>query len=311
MEVLVEDDVKFSLLLGVIVFIIGVASIILNGLVIYITNLKNNVKSKIDAQLIFLIAVFDSISSLFVVISQMIEWGSTSPLSFRTSAWCHASSIIYDPSTIIALCLTSQLSIMRYLIIVKSYKISTVSSTIVSAIIISAILIIFTVTTVYGNSKLMPSALYCVPINKVIGSIGDLLFGVFCLITVVPNVFIIPICYTSISWYYQKITNNLNAEHIKVRRSFFQKYSSFIGLVIFAFFYLLCILPELLVISFESTNSFVLSSHIMDCFSFALFYLITILNPLFVLTLHSESRNELLSLFTKRYNSSNIKFELE
>ncbi|KAI9290828.1 hypothetical protein K502DRAFT_353583 [Neoconidiobolus thromboides FSU 785] len=310
MDILTSDKVEFSLALAIIVFIIGIISIALNGLVVYISSSKNNIKYKIDYQLILLIAIFDIISSLFVLVSQTIEWNSSNPLDFRTSSWCLLSSAIYVPATVAALCLTSQLAIMRYLVIVKSQKISTKLNVAIFTILLCTIFSILVTTSVFQNLKLMPSGLYCIPVNKVTGSAGDIIFGIFGVILVASNFFIIPIAYLFISFHYKKVTESLNVID-KRYLSFSQRYSSILGLVGFSFFYVICLLPELIMIAFESVNSPIINSHGMDSFAFIMFFLVTILNPLFVLTLHSESRSEILSLFMTHYRAFNSRVELK
>ncbi|KAI9290827.1 hypothetical protein K502DRAFT_353582 [Neoconidiobolus thromboides FSU 785] len=103
----------------IVVFCVALLAFTLNSLVIWITVTRDKRKRAIDSQLIGLIAFFDAFVSAFTIISQLIEWISTTPLTFVYGDWCLISSMLFDSSVIVALGLASQLSIVRYLTIVK------------------------------------------------------------------------------------------------------------------------------------------------------------------------------------------------
>ncbi|KAI9290468.1 hypothetical protein K502DRAFT_354015, partial [Neoconidiobolus thromboides FSU 785] len=89
-------------------------------------------------------------------------------------------------------------------------------------------------------------------------------------------------------------------------KSFCQQYHPILGLLLISIAYIFSLLPEVTMITIESTKYKIANREIIDSISFLFFFLVTIINPLFIPTLHLESSDEFIPLFTNGSHPNNL-----
>ncbi|KAI9292490.1 hypothetical protein K502DRAFT_76636 [Neoconidiobolus thromboides FSU 785] len=299
-------NTTFSLGFEIFLFIYSLLSITLNGLVLFITYKRSKTNKAIDGLLIQLISLFDIIIALFLTFTQLYRWITVKDSdAFEQSMVCTLSSIIFNSTIIVALSLTSQLSIIRYLAIVKSYSINNTKTKILSFFTIVLIISGFTVAHFFGTPKVMPSGLFCITapikLNRILFSI----YGPTMLIVTFLIIMSIPVFYCMITLHYYYINQKLKAQVGDLRKvSSFYKSHHVLYLFLVSFCYILSLMPELILLIVETTTKFK-RDYTIDSISLVLLFSETVINPLFVLTLHPDSRNELVALL-KGGNRSKI-----
>ncbi|KAI9292498.1 hypothetical protein K502DRAFT_351956 [Neoconidiobolus thromboides FSU 785] len=296
MYVLKEYDTTLSF--EIIIFVYSIFSILLNLLVLYVVNIKSTQEKTVDVYLITWIAAFDILVALSLDITQIAKWSlSITSIEFEESVYCSLSSVVFNGTAIIAIALTAQLSIVRYLTIVKSYSISNVKSNLVSLLIASSIMAIFIINKVRGISRLMPSGLLCIVITKSNNSLERTIYATVMFTIIFPIVFCIPIFYGLISIYYYKSNQRFKEQSGSLRkRVAFYKSKHVAFLALFTALYICSLLPEFIVLMIQVIIKYE-RSYMMDYVLLFLLFSETVLNPLFVITLHPDSRRKIVSLF--------------
>ncbi|KAI9292497.1 hypothetical protein K502DRAFT_351955 [Neoconidiobolus thromboides FSU 785] len=294
----IPKEVAYSQPFEIFMFIYSIFSIILNLLVLYIVNIENTRGKAVDAYLITWIAVFDILVALSLDVTQIAKWSlSTTPIEFQESAYCSLSSILYNGTAISAMALTAQLSVVRYLAIVKSYTISNVKTNFISLVIVLVTVVIFIITKIKGVSRLLPSGLLCISTTETHVSMEHTIYVTIMFIIIYPIVFSIPLFYGLISLHYFETNQRLRASSGSFSKSVaFYKSKHIAFLFVFTLLYMCSLLPEFIVLVIEAIDDYE-RSYVVDCICLFLLFSETILNPLFVITLHPDSRKRIISLF--------------
>ncbi|KAI9296530.1 hypothetical protein K502DRAFT_167603 [Neoconidiobolus thromboides FSU 785] len=278
----------------IVLFVIAILSFALNTVIAYLTLFNRNKFLAIDSILISIIAILDSIGSLFLIITQIIKWSIGDEIT-TTSIFCNFSLLIFISATFISIIVTGILSLVRYLIIVKNYHISNKRFVIIITISLVLLYSIICVAAFTTNLILMPSGIYCLPGNR--NTITIKFFNFMILFFVIPTVFLIPICYLLVLNHYRKLIDSLNTgiETIAYKKSIKKRFfdSTILKFLIVIIFYLICLCPEFILFlytTFTQQPRLGLADGIVMLFLFS----VTLVNGIFVVTLHEESKDSFL-----------------
>ncbi|KAI9293242.1 family A G protein-coupled receptor-like protein [Neoconidiobolus thromboides FSU 785] len=295
-----EWDSTRSFAYEIILFVFCFFTIILNGLVLWVTATRSKRDRAIDSQLINLIATFDTFVAIILGGSQIYRWSSHQAHdNLENGIWCTLSAVLLNATSFIALGLTAQLSIIRYLAIVKGYAIKNYKSTVASISVIVFFVVLFIATRAIGVSRLMPSTLYCIPTTEPRATVGHTIYTLVIFLIIAPVILSIPVFYGLVSLHYYNLSVKMRMETDGLRKIAYFPHSRHIYyLFAFTFVYLLSLMPQLILLIVEAASDFK-RDYIMDCVTLFLIFSGSLINPLFVLTLHPESRSKLVSLFKR------------
>ncbi|KAI9292493.1 family A G protein-coupled receptor-like protein [Neoconidiobolus thromboides FSU 785] len=304
MVVLGEENLGFDLTYEIIIFILCLASMVLNLLVLYITKHRYRTNKAIDTQLMILISVFDLLLVLFCLISQIIKWCyGANEKEFLTGPWCRVNAIAFNAIGILAVTLTAQLAAIRYLTIVKRYAINNMKSSIASIILVVIITLAFILSALQNSYRLMPSGMFCITISLEGNSITHIIYAACIFLLTIPSVLSIPIFYGLLSLHYYRLNQSLKSSDCYDKGRSFFKSSYIVYLLLFTIAYLVSLLPEFILLIVEAFTDYQ-RTFALDCIIYFLFFSECAINPLFVITLHPETRNDVLALLKGTLASS-------
>ncbi|KAI9296531.1 hypothetical protein K502DRAFT_340922 [Neoconidiobolus thromboides FSU 785] len=276
-----------------IAFIVAILSILSNALLFYITCFRRKFNFAIDSIMVTFIAVFDLIVSVFMFISLIFKWATDNVYTKDQSYWCHMSSILFGSTTFATLTLVALFAVLRYLVIVKGYRIHSMTSVIASIILIGSTWAIFLERS-FSSSRLKvnPSGLYCVP--QMWGrDWDDRVLAFYLLIITVPSIIMIPLFNSLVAVHYGKIVKEMGRESKipgigKLR-------SNVIKLFIIVFAYTITTLPEFISVIYVVITDGIRYS-LLDGIVITLFFSVTLVNSFFTLFLHDDTKRELYDM---------------
>lgn len=255
----------------VLVAVLGAVSVVLNAAVIACTAMRREAGWGIDGVLLVLIGGSDIASSLMMGVFQ------ASP---RTDLWCFASSVAFCGSTLASLLLTAQLGLVRYLVIVRKWKLASRRWAIGGGVLIVVAWHLFTFATLLGQPLRMASRLYCIPAHRHHGSSGARVYLDVTLSMFVFSLVLVVGVYGFIGYHYYR--RSRNPRHM-------------LKLVLIVTCYLVAIVPEFGLMLFNHVTD-THRSPLQDAVVVTLLFSTTLINALFVLIWHHETRQKLTDI---------------
>ncbi|KAJ9060879.1 hypothetical protein DSO57_1026291 [Entomophthora muscae] len=273
-------------LLGIDVAMVGIGllAVTLNVLLLRILFRE---RLTIDRGLMAAIGLFDIAMSGFIIYSVVMRWSGV--LIQTGSAMCLVSSVLFNSATVLTPMFVAQLSMVRYLAIVRGVRMGW-KSLVFCLISLLLVWVIFLWRGLTSELVLLPSGMYCTPLYWGM-DISDKLFGSIILVVVIPSLIAIPFAYNRVMTHYRQIIPLSRLEGYIVQQQL-RRNTTFITITVIAYF--MAFIPELVHV-FLTIVFDVQRTALSDGIVMTLLFSITITNALFALLLHEETRRVLLS----------------
>lgn len=288
----------------VIISILGLISNVVVLKIVFCPRTRSPLEA--DSILMIMIAIFDVIACCFALVTQFLRWGQI--ISYlEPLPWCYYDLIIFSTSTFATLALTSALSLVRYLVIVRGWDISWRRSLQMGIILILAVWFVILYRGLENPLLPMPSGLYCMPHAPLSAApIGQIIVDILYSTLVLPFPFLIISCYALVTLHYHRLVDQgsravlhqsdglvYSPSQMQSVVSQFTKTQrrNTIKLVLIIVAYVLAIGPEY-IFSFLNLAIGYNRSANQDCLCFLCLFSISLINPLFVLNLHHASSHE-------------------
>ncbi|KAI0226312.1 hypothetical protein L0F63_003231 [Massospora cicadina] len=269
----------------VLTVMLAVPSLGLNGLVLS-GLLRRRTGWAIDVQLMFLIAVLDTMCGLFVMVLQ-ISQNVRGETLIEYSGWCTLSVVMCEATVVSAVVLTAMLSLARYLAIVRGCSLRTGRWMVGGIVAIVIIWVVVYMVSLLDQPQAMPSMLYCFPLRSDFKSPGMMAYVLFLLLTLMPSLLVVGVCYCLLLIHLRRLINYGEPALGRGRL--------IIKIILIVAAYGLTLLPELCLL-FKEATSMIPRTPGEDAFVTLLLFSITIVNAIFVLALHHETRRECRNL---------------
>lgn len=269
-------------------FVLSLAGMAINGLLLYVTYAYCRAKA-IDITLIQIIALLDSWICSFMVFSIALRYGVGSSVLDTRGWWCRMSAIAYSGFVLQVLVCAALLALVRYLAIVRGVRINNRGFLTLLYTVVAGVSVLFSVLAFNCESVLPPSGLYCTPRftgpSVVARAGGYITLGLlaFSLVT-------IPASYLCITLHYQRVMRGLKESY-----SLWRLQRSLYSLVLVVVCYTATILPEFVLVALSATRV-VERSNVADGIVILMLTSITLVNPLFSLLLHNDIYREFLDV---------------
>ncbi|KAJ9065337.1 hypothetical protein DSO57_1020695 [Entomophthora muscae] len=120
-----------------IYLLLGVFSLLLNGIMVYVTLRQRRGSWAIDITLLLLIGVSDILAGLVAVVLQFWKLNSSYTAAYAGSNWCYANAVLSHSTLLATITLTALLALVRYLTIVRGKSVSNRICTVAAMFLIS------------------------------------------------------------------------------------------------------------------------------------------------------------------------------
>ncbi|KAJ9065341.1 Cysteinyl leukotriene receptor 2, variant 2 [Entomophthora muscae] len=144
-----------------IYLLLGVFSLVLNGIMVYVTLRQKRGSWAIDITLLLLIGVSDILAGLVAVVLQFWKLNSSYTAAYSGSHWCYANAVLSHSTLLTTITLTALLALVRYLTIVRGKSVSNRICTVAAMFLISLCWASSVAKGVLSDSVLDPSGFVC------------------------------------------------------------------------------------------------------------------------------------------------------
>ncbi|KAI0243754.1 hypothetical protein L0F63_001021 [Massospora cicadina] len=270
---------------NILLFILGFVSILLNGVLLFLTFNRK----PIDIVLMAIIASLDLASAVCVFGGSIWKWASGYAVVQDGSVWCHINSLVGWSVSLSALNITALLSLVRYLAIVRGLQMRNPSIILVGVSIITCISLLFIVKQIMNKPLVFTSGMFCFA-GWTDGTLLSDVLSYAITVVALPPLIIIPLCYARVIAYYTA-TVLRPAQGLGMKKVYNHRRSLFIIMAC----YLVTLLPEYLQAFIAITFKKELIAWV-DAICKILIFTVTIVNPIFAFLSHSKIRNDLICL---------------
>ncbi|KAJ9072571.1 hypothetical protein DSO57_1026146 [Entomophthora muscae] len=273
--------VKPAVGLDVAMFLVSLAGLAINSVLLYVTRVFRGVTQAVDTVLIQFIAVFDAVICLVMMLGIVLRRIVGESILSNNGWWCRMSAIVYSGSLLVVLVFTALLAIVRYLAIVHGLQINNLHFSILMYSILASIYILFSLLAFNCTTVVPPSGLYCTPRfsgPSLLSRIG----GYITLALLAFSLVAIPVSYLGVTLHYQKMVNGFKESY-----SLWRLQRSIYSLIIVMICYTATTLPEFILVGLSVSNLATRTS-LNDGIVILLLSTITIINPLFSLLMHND-----------------------
>ncbi|KAJ9070108.1 hypothetical protein DSO57_1026142 [Entomophthora muscae] len=289
----VFGPVKPILAIDICMLGVGVMGFSFNAVLLQMTWLHRKVSQAIDTTLIQILATFDALSSLFMVVSIVTRWIVGEQILTNDGTWCKVSAVMYAGATLVTLVFAALLGLARYLSIVRGWKLNTASASLAAYALVVFILTEFVYLVLRFRATVPPAGLYCQP-RFWENHPSSRFVGVTSIVLLLFTLFTIPLSYLGITLYYHKVIRCMGGfnkyEHVhRIRRSTN-------SLILITLAYSLASFPEFLLIGL-SVAHVTPRTNLLDGIAILLLSSTTTINALFALLLHDDIHRIFLTQF--------------
>ncbi|KAI0242462.1 hypothetical protein L0F63_001568 [Massospora cicadina] len=252
----------------------------------------------IDAMYIAVIALFDLVVCVSIVVSLGTRWWFGKRVWDTHGAWCKFTAISFNGATVITLAFTGLLATVRYRALVQRKQINSRTWLMVGMLLMVGLVTSFIDRGLNGMLFVLPAGFYCTPQYWGL-DIKTVAFGLINIGVLVPALIAIPWCYAQITIYYSHLIRSMHDIDHSEAVSRLKRNTAYLALVLIA--YSICIFPEFFHILISIIKK-VKRTALSDGIVMLLLACVTLINPLFALLLHDEFRLEFMILLklTKR-----------
>lgn len=284
MDGLLEIDVAMAA--------IGVVAVALN---LFLLRILGQEKFTIDGGLMMLIATSDLALGAFVVFSVSLRHADAA--RHAGFGMCLASSVVFNAATVVTPVLVAQLSMVRYLAIVRGQHVSR-GYVGVSLLAMGLVWCLFLWRGLTSPLVLLPSGIACTP--RYWGRrVADKLFGLPILAIALPSLVATPVCYYRIMAHYWAMLS-FDGHGAQLAKRQLRRQASYIALFMVA--YAVAFLPKLAHVLLTTAFAYRRTA-LADGLVMSLLFTITVTNALFTLLLHEDTRQVVSNLIYISFQS--------
>ncbi|KAI0226205.1 hypothetical protein L0F63_004274, partial [Massospora cicadina] len=266
----------------ILLFILAFVSILLNGVLLFLTFNRK----PIDIILMAIIASLDLASAVCVFGGSIWKWASGYAVVQDGSVWCHINSLVGWSVSLSALNITALLSLVRYFAIVRGQQMRSPFIILAGILIIVSISLLFIVKQIMNKPAVFTSGMFCFA-GWADGTFLSDALSYAILVVALPPLIIIPLCYSKVIACYTA-TVLRPAHGLGEKDIYNQRRSLFIIIIC----YLTALVPEYMQ-AFISVGFKMELVAWVDAICKILIFTVTIVNPTFAFLSHSQIRNDL------------------
>ncbi|KAJ9059305.1 hypothetical protein DSO57_1003924 [Entomophthora muscae] len=274
---------------------------LLNLCVIYCVVIRRVIPLRADTCLTLMIAVFDMVACVFSLSAEVLRLAGT--LTLKTPVFCHLDLFLFGTSTFGSLAMTTVLSFIRYLNVVRGWRVEYKNCFTNALAFLGVVWIVILARGLSNPLVLMPSGLYCMPFAEKASGAKSILEVLYPLV-ILPCPFIIFISYGCIIRHYHQelrakaaISVHQIATDLSHSRTLIQSlrnqfvrahFKNITKLLLILLAYAICLLPEFTMSTLALLFKWYRPNWV-DQVAFLAIFSLAIINPIIVLHIHLGS----------------------